>query len=520
MSNLQTHYREALAALQRGDRDGAKASLRELEAQAPDSAATCYVRGMIRLANGNYANARADLAAAADALRTDAAVQANFGFCLQELGAHAAAIQPLDRAANLAPTLPDAHFNRAVSLLALNRNADAEAALRRVLELVPDHARAWTRLAEALYRLDRGDEAVAACNTAMGLRPDHATLLKLRGLAHQSAHRLDDAAADVLASARLRYAPGERLPPDAPRELRSASRAKLRHDIEQLRHLEAKGALPDAGKLIAAHESLMKHFAQAPSDARTADLIPPMLDALDGGYNRLHHLADAPRLPAGALSPTLDGDAIARDYEARAPGITWVDGLLRPEALRALRSYCQDSTVWFDFRHAGGYVGAFFEDGFAAPLLLQIAEELRAAMPDIFKDYPLLQLWAFKYDTQLDGIDLHADIAKVNVNFWITPDDANLDPDGGGLLLWDKKAPPEWGIDEFNTSSADGQAKIRAWLDEQGAQVVKVPYRENRAVIFDSDLFHRTDALRFKPGYENRRINVTMLFGRRAGKTR
>jgi Flp pilus assembly protein TadD len=520
MSSSQTHYREALAALQSGDREGAKAALRQLEALAPDSAATRYVRGMIRLSNGNYANARADLAAAADALRGDPAVQANFGFCLQELGAHAAAIVPLDRAAGLAPNLPDAHFNRAVSLLALNRNAEAEGALRRVLELVPDHAKAWTRLAEALYRLGRADEAVAACDTAMGLRPDHATLLKLRGLAHQSAHRLDQASADVLASARLRYAPGERLPPDAPRELRSASRAKLRHDLDQFRHLQARGLLPNADALIASHETLMTHFAQAPGDSRTADLIPPMLDALAGGYNRLHHLADAPRLDGGALSRTLDGAAIARDYEARAPGIAWVDGLLRPEALAALRRYCQDSTFWFDFRHAGGYVGAFFEDGFAAPLLLQIAEDLRAVMPQIFRDYPLLQLWAFKYDTQLDGIELHADIAKVNVNFWITPDDANLDPDTGGLLIWDKKAPPDWGIDEFNTSSAEGQAKIRTFLEEQGAACVKVPYRENRAVIFDSDLFHRTDTLRFKPGYENRRINVTMLFGRRDGKTR
>jgi tetratricopeptide (TPR) repeat protein len=520
MSSPQVHYREALAALQRGDRDGAKASLRELEALAPDSAATCYVRGMIRLSNGNYANARADLAAVADALRTDAAVQANFGFCLQELGAHAAAMVPLDRAANLAPTLADAHFNRAVSLLALNRNADAEAALRRVLALVPDHPKAWARLAEALYRQDRADEAVAACNTAMGLRPDHAMLLKLRGLAHQSAHRLEQAADDILASAWMRYAPGERLPSDPPRELRSASRAKLRHDLEQLRHLQARGLLPNADALIASHEALMKHFAQAPSDSRTADLIPPMLDALAGGYNRLHHLAEAPRLSQGALAPTLDGAAIARDYEARAPGITWVDGLLRPEALQALRRYCQDSTFWFDFRHAGGYVGAFFEDGFAAPLLLQIAEELRAAMPGIFRDYPLVQLWAFKYDTELDGIELHADIAKVNVNFWITPDEANLDPDTGGLLVWDMKAPPEWGIDEFNTSSAEGQAKIRTYLEEQGAACVKVPYRENRAVIFDSDLFHRTDTLRFKPGYDNRRINVTMLFGRREGKTR
>lgn len=520
MTGPQAHYREALAALQRGDRDAARAALRELEAMAPDSPATCYVRGMIRLHAGNHANARADLAAAADALRSDAAVQANFGFCLQELGAHAAAIVPLERAAHLAPTLPEAHFNRAISLLALNRNAEAEAALRRVLALVPGHAKAWTRLAEALYRLDRPDEAVAACDTAMGLRPDHATLLKLRGLAHQAAHRLDEAARDVLAAARLRYAPGERLPPDAPRELRSASRAKLRHDLEQLRHLEARGLLPDAQALIARHEALLAHFAQAPGEARTADLIAPMLDALAGGYNRLHHVADAPRIEGGALSPALDGAAIERDYAARAPGITWVDGLLRPEALAALRRYCQDSTFWFDFRHAGGYVGAFFEDGFAAPLLLQIAEDLRAAMPGIFGDLPLVQLWAFKYDTTLDGIELHADIAKVNVNFWITPDEANLDPESGGLLVWDRKAPPEWGIDEFNTSSAEGQAKIRAWLEEQGANRVKVPYRENRAVIFDSDLFHRTDTLRFKPGYENRRINITMLFGRRAGRTR
>jgi tetratricopeptide (TPR) repeat protein len=520
MSNPQTHYRAALAALQAGDHDEANTQIRALEALAPDSAATRYVRGLLRLARGNPQNARADLAAAAAALKNDPAVQSNFGLCLQELGAHAVAIQPLDRAANLAPKLPDAHYNRAISLLALHRYADAEAALRRTLEMVPDHAKAWSRLAEALYRLDRPDEAIAACNTAMGLRTDHAALLKLRGLAHQSAHRLDDAAADILASARLRYPPGERHPPDAPRELRSASRAKLRHDIEQLNHLKAQGVLPNADAMIAAHQALLDQFAAAPSDSRTADLIPPQLDQLAGNYNRLHHIADAPRHPQSALSPSLDTAAIERDYQERAPGITWVDGLLRPETLESLRRYCLDSTFWFDFRHANGYVGAFFEDGFAAPLLLQIAEDLRAAAPAIFKDYPLIQLWAFKYDAHLDGIEMHADIARVNVNFWITPDSANLEPDSGGLLIWDKKAPPEWGIDEFNTSSAEGQAKIRAYLEEQQAECVKVPYRQNRAVIFDSDLFHKTDSVRFAPGYENRRINVTMLFGKREGKTR
>jgi len=42
-----------------------------------------------------------------------------------------------------------------------------------------------------------------------------------------------------------------------------------------------------------------------------------------------------------------------------------------------------------------------------------------------------------------------------------------------------------------------------------------IPYRANRAVIFDSDLFHQTDTIRFKPGYCNRRINVTLLYGER-----
>ena len=42
-----------------------------------------------------------------------------------------------------------------------------------------------------------------------------------------------------------------------------------------------------------------------------------------------------------------------------------------------------------------------------------------------------------------------------------------------------------------------------------------IPYNENRAVVFNSNLFHETDNYEFKEGYENRRINLTMLFGNR-----
>jgi hypothetical protein len=34
-------------------------------------------------------------------------------------------------------------------------------------------------------------------------------------------------------------------------------------------------------------------------------------------------------------------------------------------------------------------------------------------------------------------------------------------------------------------------------------------------VIFDSSLFHATDEMRFKEGYLDRRINLTLLYGKR-----
>ena len=40
-----------------------------------------------------------------------------------------------------------------------------------------------------------------------------------------------------------------------------------------------------------------------------------------------------------------------------------------------------------------------------------------------------------------------------------------------------------------------------------------VPYKENRAVLFDSALFHHTDEFSFASGYTRRRINLTILYG-------
>ena len=101
------------------------------------------------------------------------------------------------------------------------------------------------------------------------------------------------------------------------------------------------------------------------------------------------------------------------------------------------------------------------------------------------------------------------------MKFWITPDDANLDPEHGGLVVWDVAAPLDWDFARFNSD----EKAMRDFLRDHDAKAVTIPYRANRAVIFDSDLFHQTDTIRFKGGYQNRRINITLLYGEReAGK--
>src|SRR4029077_19018065 len=130
-------------------------------------------------------------------------------------------------------------------------------------------------------------------------------------------------------------------------------------------------------------------------------------------------------IAGGAVDPEADWGACARAY-AGGVGIAFLDGFLRAPALEALRAFCLSSTIWSTYRYAKGYFGAFVEQGFACPLLAQIATELAERLPGIFAAYPVPKIWAFKSGERPDGIGIHADLAAVNVNFWITPDSANL----------------------------------------------------------------------------------------------
>ena len=443
-----------------------------------------------------------------------ASAHSDLGNALRESGALEEAEASLRRAIELDSTHAAALANLGNVLQDLYRVEEAEAAYRQAVALDPEHAIAHANLGNALKRLGREDDAVASLERALELKPEGATYRANLGMVQVA--RGDAAAALVCfdRAAALRHGP-----PLAANVLtqRHEERPavpvvpfKLQHDAEQIRWLCREGRIDASFARIA--DTYEKILAALPTDAPPD--APVTLEAPDwrriaAAYNRPLHLPEAPTATDAAVNPDLDTAAIEGAYRESAPNLVVVDDFLTQDALERLWRFCLDATVWYQVKR--GYLGAYLVDGFATALALQIADELRARLPGIFRSHRLEQLWAYKYDSRLQGIATHADFAAVNVNFWVTPDAANRDPASGGLVIHKAHAPSDWAFRTYNADSA----RMAQFLTDAGDEPVTVPYRQNRVVIFDSDLFHRTDDLDFRPGYENRRINVTMLFGNR-----
>jgi tetratricopeptide (TPR) repeat protein len=225
-----------------------------------------------------------------------------------------------------------------------------------------------------------------------------------------------------------------------------------------------------------------------------------------GGCFRIENGA---RLEQPAVNPANATPALFARWRNGSPQMVVIDNFLSAAALERLRRYCAGSTIWRR-PYEAGYIGATPEDGFACPLLAQIAEEIQATYADILGSHCFRYLGAFKYDSALStGTNTHADNSAVNVNFYIAPDDANLDAASGGMRVWDVGAPDEATMRRYN---GDEDA-AREFLVRSGAKATIVPHRANRAVIFKSALFHKTDDCLFREGYLNKRINVSLLFG-------
>jgi tetratricopeptide (TPR) repeat protein len=381
------------------------------------------------------------------------------------------AIAQFDLAIAAEPRYASAHYNRASALQALGRSRDALQSFARVCAIDPGHYDAHRAL--GFLWLAEGDRSRAL---------DHfARTYELRR--------------------------GEDRSGIATKSLTWAARDKLIHDAEQFRYLAERRREPRFETLARNYQAVAESVPE-----KAVPLSDQQLDALGEDYNTAIHVASAPEIAGRAVNPRPDRDAlVARFGEGKAGAVSF-DDLLTPAGLAALKRYLLESTIWHDFSHIGGFVASYLEDGLACPLLLQIVDEIRGALPELLGPHPLTQAWAFKGLKAASAVAAHADDAAVSINFWVTADLADRNPSGGGLEVCRVPPPAAWQVRGYDADMAE----IAKFLDQHAGESLIVPYRENRAVLFESRLFHRSGATDFAPGYENHRINLTLLFGHHA----
>lgn len=286
------------------------------------------------------------------------------------------------------------------------------------------------------------------------------------------------------------------------------------------------------------------HYASMRAIETNTVLVPESLDAIllpaDAAEQVLPFLERHIHLdPAGEALPTAlsapPGSEKWREAEQgyKKGQVLVVDDVFSQEALENLRLFSERSTVFHTWQPSG-YLCGFWSDGFAPPLFAQVFAELQKALPSVLCNHRLVNAWAYKYDDQPDvthpsnGTGIHTDGAAVNVNCWIVPDSSLADNQYGGMKVWRTTGVDADGSNYNMPGTAlfeladNGSFIVRYQEFEQMSskiaqleqdKPVVVPYKQNRCVIFDSSLWHATNKVRSKPGFTNRRINLTFLAG-------
>jgi tetratricopeptide (TPR) repeat protein len=495
----------AAAAEKAGNREAAIDALSRIAVLRPKDANAHGALAMALSAAGHHARAIGAFRNALAIDPTNAPGHFALGHALKFEGRFDEAIDAYRKSVDLAPDVLQALEGLGVALAEAGKTEEAIGVLRRALRLDDSAISVHFNVGISLVNLGQFDEAAAAFNRCLALDPLHPDAVFNLGMIALSQDRPDDALREFKRATALQCELRRRFD-----TTRTITVFRLLHEHQQAEYLSARGLLPPRhedwrkalAELWARHQDRPRNEAIQLTAEERARLSPSFNEIVyDGG--------PCPSLPA-ALNPNLDLRAVEEAYVGTRPEIVVVDDLLSQDALTALRRFCSEATV-FKKSFGPGYLNSLLYTGFATPLLLQITEELRTKLPRIFGTHRLHLGWGIKYDSTLRGIPLHADFAAVNVNFWITPDSANLDPDSGGLVLWDKESPPDWPFMEYNVAGP----RVRRFLADSGAKAIRVPHKANRAVIFNSALFHETEAIRFRDTYEDRRVNVTLLYGRK-----
>ena len=395
------------------------------------------------------------------------------GLVAADRGALESAREAFETAAALAPGKASLRITLGNLALRQGDEAAAERAFRTALAQAPGSVAAHTNLGAALKRQGRLEEAVESYRAGLAL---------YRGSAWWGA---DPAAGRAV------------LEPAQQESFRTASRAKLEFDLAQIDHLLARGLLPSA--LAAGREGLQRVLAGFGSEDRPG--APRALSEAEQRligpvYNRV--IYRPPEEATGpALDPRLDAGRIERRYHGTTPSVAVVDNLLSAPALAALQRFCWEATIWFDCKEHGGYLGAYLHEGFDHPVLIALARELGQRLSGIVAGAPLHA----DVGVQLrPGGGRHAQARGQGRRQRQTSGSRRTRPAPTrrrqALPSTTFAAPPDWGFSDYNLDPA----RLEHLVEREGRSPVRVPYRCNRAVIFDSSLIHESGGVAFRAG--------------------
>ena len=448
----------------------------------------------------------------------------NLGTALCALELLDEGVESFRRALALAP----GSFGVLISLAnALCDRGDYEEAIplyEEALRIDPRRAPAWVSYGIALHEIGEIDKAIAQYDRALELREDFAEAQRNRGMAFSAKgdhDRMQKAFVQVLRSnhggpwwnAEV-FDPKRVSGAAADRSLR-ASTFRLLDAAEQVEYLLGRGLLhPSFAEMSKRYRDVLAEVSEEVGPDGTMTLTDGQRGLIGGFFDRVVRYTDTPDLVDKAINPDVDFGEIEESYLSSPISVTTFDDFLTTEALQILREFALENTVFFKYSEAR-FVGSDLSVGFNCSLLYRMARELKANLPRILGDHELTNVWIYRHRAESVGVEAHSDQGKVTFNFYISPDDANLDPEHGGLIVYTKEQPYDWDWHLYNRHKyrPDIREEIDAFLDS--AETLVVPHRQNRALLFNSNLFHRSDQLYFRDDFASRRMNVTMLFGKR-----
>tara|TARA_Y100000996_G_scaffold409661_1_gene390694 strand:+ start:593 stop:2149 length:1557 start_codon:yes stop_codon:yes gene_type:complete len=514
-TNINQLLHNALSLHHQGDLDNADKIYIQILEMDKDNFMANHLHGCVLSQNKNYEDAIIYLERSVILDNNNYEANNNLGIAYKNLQNHVKSENCFKKAIDINSMDTRAYFNYANLEADLSKFSEAIVLLKKVINIDGNHLQGYQRLGEVYqykFRQDRNinhlNDSIDYFNKALSINPSSIESNITLAMSHLWLNNIDAADNYFKVATTLMHSSEEAITMNINNYYGNnvLLTSLIKHEFEQLTHIDQDSDDIRNHKFTKEYyDSLKKLYDKTlTGNLKAEDVTKEMKNKL---YKILYN-----KPPKKYKNNLINKENISEhesEYLDSKPEILIIDNFLTNEALRDIQKFCRNANI-FKYPYYGGYVGAFLSKGLANKFILNLSEELRLTYKNIFNDFRLTQAWIFKYDSQKVGTNIHADQAAVNVNFWVSPESANQNKKNGGLMIWDELPPKEWNFDDYN--SLDKSPKIKKMLETNNISKRIIPYKENRAVIFNSKLFHATDDFDFENTYINKRVNITFLY--------